>query len=108
MLDTAFSVFLVQVKNDFAVARRSECVPELPQRLAQFPVIVYLAIADEPEGFVFVCDRLLTAREVNDGKPDLANLSRRIKDYATVIRSPVLLRVEHPMQQVVATVLRIN
>ena len=62
-------VLLVQVHKDFRVAAGGEAMSLRLEAGAQLAVIVDLAVEDDDESAVFVRDRLMAARHVDDAEP---------------------------------------
>jgi len=73
--------------NYFCVGLRAKDVPGREQLFAERAVIIDLAIEDEGNGFVFVEDRLLAARDINDGKPSVSEPDARPEEEAFTVRS---------------------
>ena len=68
-IEKLVAVLLVEMQDDFDVAVSAERVPGLEELRAQLAVVVDLAVADDPESFVFVRDGLMAAGEVDDRQP---------------------------------------
>ena len=57
--------------------------------VAEFPVVVYLAVEDDPRGPVFVGDRLITRPEVDDAQPSHPQGHARSDVHALAVRAAV-------------------
>src|SRR5262245_13505522 len=85
--------------DGFGISLRPEPMPLSDQLLAQFAVVVYLPIEDDPYLAIFVRERLPTCRNVNDREPTHTDdgFSRNIMPL--VVRSAVRNRTTHPVDQ---------
>jgi hypothetical protein len=64
----------------FGVARRAESVPAPFEHRPQLEVVVDLAVLDDLDRAVLVSDRLVTARDVDDGEPARAERDRAVHE----------------------------
>src|SRR5262249_12090087 len=72
---------------------RAEAMTGGLQLRAQRLKVVELTVADEPERFVFVGDGLMTAREIDDGKPAHADDGAAACVHALIVGTPMHDRV---------------
>src|SRR5262249_22797400 len=88
--------------NDgFRVAMRAEPVPSTAQLRPQFLVVVDFAIEDDPDGRVFVVDRLLAGRQINDGQTSHAEADARHKSADLIVWAAAANSCAHPAQDCV-------
>ena len=92
------AVLLVQVDDRLAVALRAKGVLLLHQRAAQFFVVVDFAVEDQRNRAIFVVERLVAARHVDDAQAahphrQIGLVARRVE--AVAVRSAMLDRRAH-------------
>ena len=92
--------FLVQVDDDLGIGVRVETVPALLEHAAQLDVVEDLAVVGDPDGLVFVVDRLRAAREVDDAEARVAEAETGLEMEARAVRSTMPQRRHHALQQV--------
>jgi hypothetical protein len=87
------------VNDRFSVAVGVERVAEFLQLFSQLKIVIDLTIENYPASAILIVYRLLTAVQVDNGKPahPEANVSIQIK--TVVVRSPVTDRIAHPSQK---------
>jgi hypothetical protein len=69
MLECALSPLLVRMDDGLGIARGVEDVAGGFELGPQLLVVVDLTVEDEPHGSVFVVDRLLAGRQIDDAQP---------------------------------------
>src|ERR1700754_425033 len=99
VLRTINAPLIVSMNDRFGVAVGVELVTELFQLLAQFEVVVDLAVEDDPRGTVLVVNRLLTAFQVDDREPAHPEANGAINVKTVVVRPAMANRVAHARQQ---------
>jgi hypothetical protein len=66
MIDASRSVLLVEMDDRFGVARCAETMSLLLELPAQLAIVIDLAVVADPDGAVFVRQRLAAAGQVDD------------------------------------------
>ena len=94
-VEAGLAQLLVEVQHDLGVGAGAEAVALGLQLGHQLPVVVDLAVADDPLGAVLVADRLPAALEVDDREPAMAQHPAIAAMRGTVVGSPVAQRVQH-------------
>src|SRR5881396_3351734 len=84
---------LTEMKRNFAVRPRPRLVSCLFEFFLDRLVTVELTIHDDPKHFVFVGDRLISSRQVDDAQPRVSQTD------STVGRDPVALSVRAAMTE---------
>jgi hypothetical protein len=95
MLDAGFAVFFKEVNDGFGVAIGAVLMAALNQRLAQRAMIVNFAVEDDPEGAIFVRDRLMPGFEVDDAKAAHADSRAAVGVEAVVVGAAMRHDVAH-------------
>ena len=98
MLDAVLAVFLVEMNDGFGVALGAITVATSDQMLAQRPVIVDLAVEDDPDRTVFIADGLMAGGKVDDAKAAHAQADLALREDAVVVRTAVGHDVAHAPQ----------
>jgi hypothetical protein len=70
------------------------------ETLAQLHKIVDLTVQDDPDGLVFVMDRLLTRLKVDDAEPSHTHSEIPVPEDSLVIRSTMLDTPAHPLERI--------
>src|SRR5687768_9947737 len=94
-IDTASAEIFVEVNDGFGVAAGLEHVATTLEIAAQLAVVVDLPVEDNPDGPVFVGDRLMAAREVDDAQPAHAERHAVTEIHPLVVRTAVHDRGAH-------------
>ena len=94
MLDAVVTPLLVGVNDALGVARRAEAMAECFELRLQFAVVVDLAIECDPHRTVFIRERLMSAREIDDREPPVPEC--RAARSASVVRRKVVAIVIRP------------
>ena len=89
---------LPQMYDHLGVRGGLEVVPTRAQLGAQFLVVVNLAVEYHGDAVVFVEDRLMAARKVDDGQPAHADGNAGIDEVAGVIRTTMHHCIAHALQ----------
>ena len=95
LLEAARTERLVQAEHDLGVAARPEGVAVALQDAAKLPVVVDLAVEDDPALAVRARHRLVPALEVNDAEPPHAERPAGKGVDPLVVRAPVRQRSAH-------------
>lgn len=85
--------------DDFSVAASVELVTERSEFGDQFLIVVDLTVEDHHHRAVFVEQRLLAGRNVNDNADDVQR-NARLEVIAPFVRPAMLLTVVHALHQV--------
>ena len=92
----AVGAFLfIEVDDGFGVAVGAEAMALGDELLAQFLVVVDLAVEDDPDAAVFVGDRLVTGAEIDDAEAAHADAAGPVGVDAFVIRPAMADEVGH-------------
>src|SRR4029079_9420197 len=83
------------VHDDLRVAVRAEAVAERLQLGAQLEVVEDLAVERHPQRLVFVAERLLPGREVDDREARVGETGPRVAVDTELIRAAVVQRPGH-------------
>ncbi len=87
--------FLVGVNDRLGVARRVENVARRFQPLPQLAIVVDLTVEDEPDRSVFVVNRLMAGRQVDDAQAAHAESGAGLHVHALIVRSAMANDVAH-------------
>ena len=83
------AVFVIETNDGLGVRLCVEFMPAFEQALAQFLIVVDLAVEDEPLRFVLIVQRLLPASEVDDRQPTHGEADI-LADVKTVLVRPAM------------------
>jgi hypothetical protein len=72
----------------------------IDETLAQLQKLVDLSVQDDPDGLVFVMDRLLTRLKVDDAEPSHAHSEIVVREDSLVIGSTMLDTPAHPLERI--------
>ena len=83
MVQAVDSPFFISMQNDLCIRTGLEYMAVFFEFFTQFDKIIDLAIEDNRHAVIFVCDRLVTALQVNDAETAMseANLTADIKPF---------------------------
>src|SRR5437660_11857548 len=95
MIQNFSAPFLVTVNNHFGVGIRSKLMALALQLCSQFPVIVNLAVKNDPNCFLGIRHRLMTSGQINDGKSSEAEPDRTREEVTLVVRTAMDDRSGH-------------
>ena len=76
------------------------------EALAQLAVVVDLAVDDRGHAAVLGVERLIAARDVDDGQPGVGQRERPDAPQRVAIRTAVAQRLDHPLGRVLARTCR--
>ena len=82
-------MFLVKMKDDFHIRGRTEAVTLLHKRFTERRAVVDLSVAHQHEGIVFIQDRLVPCRKIDDAEAGLRHCHGALPEKTHVIRPPV-------------------
>jgi hypothetical protein len=97
-LQAMLAHFFVEVDDNFGIAPALEAVTSLLQTFSQGAIIVDFAVADDPDGAVFVADGLPAAVQVNDAQATAAEADTAAQIRALVVRATMRQAVHHGLQ----------
>ena len=97
-LDEARSVLLVEVHEHFGVALGGEPVAASLELGPKLAVVVDLAVLDDPDRLVLVADRLIAAREIDDGQASRSEADVAVDVRATAVGAAVNEGLVHRSQ----------
>src|ERR1700689_4700825 len=89
MIHATFSVFLIQMDDRFRIGVRREDVSAPLQFPAQFAEVVDFAVEHNPDGSVFVSNRLAPGSQVDDAQAAHAQTPSRAEVVTFVVGTPV-------------------
>ena len=89
------AVFFVEVDNGFSVAVGAVDMAARLKLRPQFGVVVDFAVEDDPQGAVFVAERLMAGGEVDNAETAHAESNRTCGVDAVVVRTAVGHDVAH-------------
>ena len=92
--------------DDFGIGTGAKFVPARGQFRHEFLKIVYLTVEHHNDTVIFVEQRLLPARKVNDGKAAMAQTHAWFRVQATFVGPTMELRLIHTLQQAARYFLR--
>ena len=98
-LDAVFAPCLPGMDDDFGVGARVEAVAERNELGDEFLEVVDFAVEDHRHAVVLVPQRLLAGGDVDDRQPAMTEADVRLDVGAASIRSAMVLRFVHAMQQ---------
>ena len=84
--DKGRSVFFVEMRQNLDIDPGAETVTAPDQGVAQFPVIVDLAVTDNGDCISLVSDRLLAAFQIDNRKPAKAKCETWFRDDGLTVR----------------------
>jgi hypothetical protein len=85
--EALFAVIFIEVDNSFSIRAGDESVPASEQFLAKFRIVINFTIQEHPDGSIFIADRLVTAGDINNAEPPMAQTDSAIHINALVIRT---------------------
>jgi hypothetical protein len=105
VLDAAFTLFFVQVQDNFGITLCRKAMPTPDQIRTEFAEIVDLTVEDDTEGAVastalsagFVQHGLTPAREIDDGEAPHPEAYARRNPNSLIVRSAVNKGPDHPL-----------
>ena len=97
-VDKAGTVLLVEVHEHLGVALRGKPMTLGLQLRPLFPVVVDLAVLDDPDRAVFVADGLVAAGEVDDRQAPSGQTDVPVDERAPAVRSSVKQRFVHRLE----------
>src|SRR6185295_2633094 len=99
-MDALAAVLLVEVKQDFGVARGAEPVALGHERVLQLDVVEDLAVVGDPVALVGRGHRLLAMSDVDDAETRVSQADFAIDEGAAIIGSAMTERPDHPLDVV--------
>jgi hypothetical protein len=93
-------MIFIQVNDHLSIRSGTEPMAFIDQTLAQLPEIVDLSVQDDPDGLVFVVDRLLTRLKVDDAEPSHTHSEISIHEDSLIIRSTMPNTPAHPLERI--------
>ena len=93
------SLFLVEVNNDLGVRSCAEAVPFGFELLTKGREVIDFAVQDNPQGFVFIGDGLMAARNVNDAEAAYAEADAAPDVVTKVVWAAVLDDATHALEK---------
>src|SRR5215469_1949953 len=98
-LDALFSILLIKVKDGFGVAFGAVGVAGGDELLAQRGMVVDFAIEHDPERVVFITERLMASREIDDAQAPHANPGTAFRVDAFIVRAAMRHYGAHAAQK---------
>ena len=100
VIENVEAPFLVAVDDDLRVRLGAEPVAGTFEFGTQFPVVINLAVKNDPHGLFRIGHRLVAAGQVNDRKPPETKAERAVKKITLVVRAAMKNRLRHPADRV--------
>ena len=97
--DERIALGFVEMENRFAIGVGLEAVPPGQEVVAKLPIVVNLAIGDEPQRAVLVCKRLVPTANVDDGKPAHSKRQRTVDVRAFIVGTAMDRELAHRAQR---------
>jgi hypothetical protein len=97
--DRRLAPLLVGVHDGLGVGVRVEAVAGRFERRAQLAVVVDLAVEDDPDRPVFVVDRLMAGRQIDDAEPPHADAGPLFNQETLVVRAAMPDGVAHRVDE---------
>ena len=88
--------------DDLGVTARAEPVAECDQLRYQLLIVVDLAVEYDDDAGIFVVERLLAGRDVDDREPPMTQTQAWLDVKAAFVRATVVLRLVHAGKQSLA------
>ena len=85
MLHTVRAVLFVKVNDGLGIAVRAVAVAARDELLAQGEMVVNLAIEHDPERAIFIRNRLMSARNIDNAEPSHADAQMAVRIKAFVV-----------------------
>jgi hypothetical protein len=98
-LHQAITPRLVSVDQHLCVASRHKSMPLSFQFTPQFPVVVYFAVEDHPDGSVFVGHGLMSATEIDDTEAAHTQSHTGSLIVPFIVGAAVGQKTGHPMER---------
>ena len=98
-LHARFAPSLPRVNDHFGIAAGAEHMAQRLQFGNQFLVVVDLAVVDDRDAAVFVVQRLLAGRQIDDRQPPVAEAHPRLQMQSAFVGAAVELRLVHPIEE---------
>src|SRR5436309_15734089 len=111
MLDAIIAVFLIGMYYRLCIAFRSEVMPALLQFLLKLTIVIDFSIKDHKDTLIFVKNRLMTSREIDNRKTPHAQCNSISKPNPLIIWATVPNDFAHPIDKlhsIVMTTFSIN
>ena len=89
MLNAVIAMFFVKMKDHFHIRGGTEAVTLLYKFFTERRTVVDLSVAHQYEGIVFIQDRLVTCRKIDDAEAGLRHCHGAVPEKTHVIRPPV-------------------
>src|SRR5215469_1838112 len=101
LADTFRLIFLIGMDDHFGIAVCGETVATFLEFCSQFTEVVNFSVENNPDRFVFVVNRLVSAGQVDDAQSPHSQGDVISNEYALVVRPSVENRLAHPMSSCV-------
>src|SRR5579864_6101839 len=92
------AVFLVEMNDGFGIAVCAIAMAASDQILPQGAMIVDFAVEDDPDGTIFIADRLMSTRNVDDAETAHAEPDPALREESVIIGTAVRHDVAHVPQ----------
>src|SRR5262249_46590746 len=94
--DAVGAILLVQVNDRLGIAGSAESVPPRRKLLLETPIVVDLAVLNDPDGPVLVGNRLVPPLQIDDAEPAHADTDMSVHILAVVVGSAMRQLVTEP------------
>ncbi len=99
MFGAVSSKLIVSVDDRFRVAVGVERVAEFFEFLAEFEIVVDLAVEDDPRAAILIVDGLLAALQIDDGEASHRESDGTVDVKTVLVGTTMPDRLAHPRQQ---------
>jgi hypothetical protein len=102
--EAVLAPFFVGVNDGLGVGVGVEAVTAGTQVVAQLAIVVDFAVEDDPDRAVFIANRLMTAREVDDAQPSHPQRDTIVHEHTFIVRTPMPDDLAHSVHDRLARV----
>ena len=99
-VEAALAPLLVGVNDDLGIGAGGEAVPESAKLLGELRVVVDLAVLHDPQPAVLVRERLVAAREIDDGEARVDHAEAAVEVQTDTVGTAVEQLAGHRQQNV--------
>src|SRR5262249_57845879 len=97
MGETLLAIIFIQVDDSLDIGTSRQAVSTCQELLAQLGIVIDLAVYQNPDGSVFVGNRLVAPGDVNNAQAAMPQPDSTIHVYTVVIRPAVAQSLVHGM-----------
>src|SRR6267154_5714420 len=97
LLNALRPILFIKMNNDFGIGMSEAAMAAGLQLRAQLGKVIDLAVVDNPNGLIFVEDRLVPARQVDDAEPAHAQSDASLHKHSLVVGPTMHDGFAHPV-----------